>query len=60
MCDKAVKRDVGLKSLMAEGWYMVNNLDDERYLKPCRGRQRKTWKNLIVAAVKSRQSGNIS
>ena len=38
-------------------WYKVNNLDDERYprllldneweVKPCRGRQRKTWRKVI-------------
>ena len=38
-------------------WYKVNNLDDGRYpkilldneweVKPCRGRQRKTWRKVI-------------
>ena len=38
-------------------WYKVNNLEDKRYprllldneweVKPCRGRQRKTWRKVI-------------
>ena len=53
---------MGLESLKArrdrcklKWWYKVNNLDDERLLldteqevKPCRGRQRKTWRKVIL------------
>ena len=51
-------------------WYKVNELGDERYpklllhteweVKPCRGRQRKTWTRVVNGTVKSRQSRGIS
>ena len=59
---------MGLESLKArrdrcklKWWYKVDDeryprllLDTEQEVKPCRGRQRKTWRKVFVAAVKYR------